>query len=56
MAAKTGVVALHDIATGFTGVPKFWQEVRKGGHWQIQEFICDRYQQPFGIGMCTAKA
>jgi predicted O-methyltransferase YrrM len=53
MLAKNGVLALHDVATESTGVPRAWNDLKKSGQWLTREFVCAAYQRPFGIGMAV---
>jgi predicted O-methyltransferase YrrM len=49
-----GLIAFHDIVEGrprkVGGVPRFWSEIR-AAHPEAQEFVQDRLQGGFGIGV-----
>jgi predicted O-methyltransferase YrrM len=55
MLADNGILAFHDIAAEWTGVPKAWREFAQSNEWTTSEFVCHAYKDPFGIGMASRK-
>ena len=55
MLAADGILAMHDIAADWTGVPCAWRELVATEKWTTRELVCRSYQRPFGIGMAERR-
>lgn len=54
--SEGGVIGFHDIdSPDWPGINKFWNELKKTGKYDQQEFICREYLLQYGIGMLTLK-